>query len=65
MSLARNPDGWFAARIGRRPFFRQDDKVSEYRQQLMQIALAPCTREDEEEEAIETDTNYPLFQGEA
>jgi len=65
MSLARKPDGWFAARIGRLPFFRQDDKVSEYRQQLMQIALAPCTREDEEDEAIETDTNYPLFQGEA
>lgn len=65
MSLARKPDGWFAARIGRLPFFGQDDKVSKYRQRLMQIALAPCTREDEEEEAIEADINYPLFQGEA
>ena len=65
MSLARKPLGWLVARIGVLPFLKQSTKVDEYRQQLMQIALAPCTREDEEKEAIETDTNYPLFQGES
>jgi hypothetical protein len=67
MALARRPEGWFRARMESLAFYKRGRKMDEYRKQLMHIALAPCTSEEEEEDEprIEAGTNYTLFQGEA
>ena len=67
MALSRKPDGWFHQRIGTFPFYKQANKINEYRQKLMQIALAPCVSEEEEEadNNIKTGNTYSLFEGDA
>ncbi len=69
MALVRKPEAWFRARTESLGFYQRGRKLEEYRQRLMQIALAPCTSEDDVEEYdevnIDPGTNYPLFQGEA
>jgi hypothetical protein len=67
MALSRKPDGWFHQRIGTFPFYKQANKINEYRQKLMQIALAPCVSEEEEEadNNIKTGSTYSLFEGDA
>lgn len=67
MALSRKPDGWFHQRIGTFPFYKQANKINKYRQKLMQIALAPCVSEEEEEEDnnIKTGNTYSLFEGDA
>jgi hypothetical protein len=70
MALSRKPEGWFTQRIGTFPFYKQGNKINEYRQKLMQIALAPCFSEEEEEEddiaaSPDPGSTYSLFEGEA
>ncbi len=72
IALARKPEAWFRARTESLAFYQRGRKLEEYRQRLMQIALAPCASENDEEDEEENDelnidpgTNYPLFQGEA
>ncbi len=71
MALARKPKAWFQARTESLAFYQRGRKLEEYRQRLMQIALAPCTSEDDEEDEeddelnLDPGTNYTLFQGEA
>ncbi|HCW89749.1 MAG TPA: hypothetical protein DHU56_06805 [Marinobacter sp.] len=71
MAMARKPEAWFRARTETLAFYKRGRKLEEYRQRLMQIALAPCTSEDDEEDeeddelTIDPGTNYTLFQGEA
>ncbi|WP_303292314.1 hypothetical protein [Marinobacter sp. SS5-14b] len=67
MALARKPGGWFVQRIGTFPFYKQGNKIEEYRRRLIQIALAPCVAEDGDEADIcqEAGSTYSLFEGEA
>ncbi len=69
MALVRKPEGWFQARLDALSFYKRGRELDEYHKQLMHIALAPCTSEEDEEEEdehnIEAGANYPLFQGEA
>jgi len=66
MSLARKPEGWFIPRIGTLPFYKRGNEIEQYRRQLMQIALAPCVSENEDDEEKEnTASDCSLFEGEA
>ncbi|MBS3805837.1 MAG: hypothetical protein KGY54_14925 [Oleiphilaceae bacterium] len=48
MALTRRPEGWFRARMDSQMFYNNRE-LEAYRRTLMQIALAPCTSEDEDE----------------
>jgi hypothetical protein len=70
MTLARKPEEWFTNRMVNADFYHRDQKLARYRQQLLQIALAPCTSEEEEEEEEDekeskAGVNYSLFEEDA